>query len=213
MCIPSITILNDGRRKKQIRGYSHHDPFYRPLSRDAYGSSPETPPAGVVTARPTDPSRCKIPADYSWFEDAYLAGQKKERALAQKLEALKKAEPVVKENVPRKEIVLDREKEKPHRGRRRSSASSASSRSWNEMKELLREVLRRRGIEDEVRRRVGADRKRTDEEKEQFRRSFERHRNRDLEGVHHKRRPRHRDGSFLGGKKYSGTDTHHWSEA
>lgn len=214
MCMPSITILNDGRKKQQIRRRPHHDAFYRPLSRDAYGSFPEKPPAGVVTARPSDPSRCPVPTDYSRLANAYLAGKEKGKARAQEPEALRKAEPVKKEDVPKKEIILTREIEKPHRRRRRSSASSASSRSWREMKELLREVLRRRGIEDEVRRQVESDRKRTDEEREQLRRSHERCRDRDLHGAHHKHRPRYRDETPPGGDGgYSRKDTYHWPEA
>jgi len=127
--MPTITILNDGRGKRQIRGHPHHDLFYRPLSRDVYGSFAETPPAGVVTARPSDSLRCPVPTDYSRLANAYLAGKEKEKARAQESEALKKAEPVKKEDVPKKEIILSREIEKPHRRRRRSSASSASSRS------------------------------------------------------------------------------------
>jgi len=214
MCMPSITILNDGRRRQQIRGRPHHDPFYRPLSRDAYGSFPEKPPAGVVTARPSDPSRCPVPTDYSRLANAYLAGKEKGKARTQEPEALKKAEPIKKEDFPKKEIILTREIEKSHRRRRRSSASSASSRSWREMKELLREVLRRRGIEDEVRRQVDSDRKRTDDEREQLRRSHERYGDRDLHGAHYKRRPRHRDETPLGGDRgYFRKDTHYWPEA
>ncbi len=220
MCMPSITILNDGRRKQQIRGRPHHETFYRPLSRDAYRSFPETPPAGVVTARPSNPPRCPVPTDYSRFEDAYCAGQVKEKARAQKSGAAKKARPVGTENGSKNEEALEKENnlnhenEKAYRRRRRSSASSASSRSWREMKELLREVLRRRGIEDEVRRQVASGRKRTVEEREQRRRSHERHGDRDLHGAHHKPRPRHRDETPLGGNRgYFRTDPHRWSEA
>jgi len=220
MCIPSITILDDGRRKRQVRGHPHHDPFCRPLSQDAYGFIPETPPASVVTARPSDPSRCPIPTDYSRFVDAYLAGQEKEKARARESEALKGPKPVKKEDVskkgeaPRKATILLRENEKPHRRRRRSSASSASSRSWREMRKLFKEVLRQQGMDKEIRRQMEADRKRMDGDREQLMRNLERSRDGDLHSAHHKCRPRHWDRTSVGGDGgYFRTDTRHWSEA
>lgn len=173
-----------------------------------------------MTARPSDPSFGPVPTDYSRLADAYLAGKEKQKALAQKPKAFEKAEAVKKEDVfkngeaPKKENNLLHENEKPRRRRRRSSASSASSRSWREMKNLLKEVSRRRGIEDEVRRQVALDRKHIDEAREQRRRSHELHRERDLHGAHHNARPRYRDEtSREGDRGYRQTETHHWPKA
>ena len=211
-----------------MRGPPAQEAFHRPLSRDAYGPFPEKPPGGVVTAMPSKTPRCPIPAEYRQFADAYLAGQEKEKARAQQPEVPNKADPPKKKEVPKeevpkkedgpkkeegpkKEVIIIEKNEKPYRRRRRSSASSGSTRSFREWKMALKQMWRRQEIDSQVRCGKETERKREKEETEEFREQFERERNRcrnrEIFAGHHKHRPRHRDRTPLGGDRgYYRTD-------
>ena len=215
MCIPSITVLHDGRRNEQARRCASDRTPIRPLSAESRGIPGERPPTGIVMARPTSPLRCPVPWEYLEVEKRYFAGGEKEqeREQARKAHELEKICCPMKKEVPRKEYVVKEilvvdSRDRLQRRRRRSSTSSVASRKFREAQRYWERVLRNHKVDYEVRLQIEAELKLERRRKELRQGELRRGRERELDPGNRRNRSRRRERTPLrGGKEYIRPDS------
>ena len=184
MCIPTITIITDGRKKRHIRGHPPSEHPIRPLSLEARGYPPQRPPTGVITARPIAPGRCPVPiVDIIYAKDCSPAREQVKarppKAASSETTELSKKEGVRKETFTK--IVFIDKRDQRHRRRSCSSISTASNRSLRKVTKRVGEMLRRQDIDAQARRLVEAERKLVRKEMEELQqRQYLRHKDREM---------------------------------
>ena len=195
MCMPTITILDDRHGKRQTRG------SLPPLSSESRGSPPETPPTGVVTARPSTPIRCPVPAGHRHLIKVYVSESRKEKQQVKEVIICKADIPkgdqgVIKEKIERG-VILSDERKQPDRNRRCSSISSTRSDRPSRLAKWVEERMLKQKIEDQARRQLEAKiAKRELEAMEEMQQRNHRRRDSSIRYCQHT--SRHRDKTPLG---------------